>query len=314
MSTKITDNRAGRSRFWGLFDNFRLKGPSLRVLVIFVRHGNTKYSDALEWLIHYYAQCHSNVDRSIIIVDNAMEPGTEVFHSDYVLIGGRNTEWEFSAIDDAISYAGTSILHYDFIHIVTSAFRRYGTDFIDLVTTTMLQRIIGRNVCLGHIDSYDDEVFLLGKPADYWIRTSFFFLPPTTVLRLGSFVSIPQTFTPVLFSGDPDQPFRSKAPLSDRLKQYVTDWLTGEGTGQAVVWHSRFDLNAKSLRFFEHKALAIINENLLTRRLVGIGSAPLDASYFHSIGTPNRLITCAGIENDVPTQLKTRGVFLRANN
>ena len=154
---------------------------------------------------------------------------------------------------------------------------------------------------------------MLGKSANYWVRTSFFFLRPATVLRLGSFVSIPRSFAPVLFSGDPAQPFCKEAPLSARLQQYVTNWLTGEGTGQGVVWHSRFDLNAENLPLFENKILAILNENLLTRRLEEIGSAPIDSTYLHTIASKREPGSCEGIECDVPTQLKVRGGFFRAN-
>jgi len=314
---QVNQNKAIRamlSRLRGLFPLLRSKDPSLKVLVVFIRHGNSKYTDAFERLIGYYQQCHPHVDHKIIIVDNALEPGSEALYSDCVLIGGRNTEWEFSAIDDAVKYEGDTILQYDFIHVVTSAFWRHYTDYIERITTSMLHRILKRDVFLGHIDSYDDEVFLLGKSANYWIRTSFFFLLPATVLRLGSFVSIPRSFAPVLFSGDPAKPFSREAPLSARLQQYVTNWLTGEGTGQGVVWHSRFDLNTDNLPLFEDKVLAILNENLLTRRLEKIGSAPIDSTYLHAIASKREPGSCEGIECDVPTQLKIRGEFFRANS
>jgi hypothetical protein len=110
-----------------------------------------------------------------------------------------------------------------------------------------------------------------------WLRSSFVFLPPAELQLLGSLVSIdaPRAF----FSGDPCAPFRSDAPLSTRYRDYIRDWLTGPGTGQGVEWHSRFELTQATLRLFEAKAMAIINEQVLSARLRAQGCALIDATW-----------------------------------
>ena len=73
--------------------------------------------------------------------------------------------------------------------------------------------------------------------------------------------------------------FRPSAPLSANYQKYILDWLTGNGTGQGVEWHSRFGLTPESLPFFEAKASAILNEQMLSVRLRAQGCALLDATW-----------------------------------
>ena len=62
-------------------------------------------------------------------------------------------------------------------------------------------------------------------------------------------------------------PFRADAPISDAYRRAILGWLTGDGTGQGVEWHSRFRLVESTLPLFESKTMAIMNEQLLTNRL-----------------------------------------------
>jgi len=103
------------------------------------------------------------------------------------------------------------------------------------------------------------------------------FLPPAELRLLGSLVSIDDQAS--FFSGNPDAPFRSSAPLSANYQKYILDWLTGSGTGQGVEWHSRFGLTPESLAFFEAKAAAILNEQMLSVRLRAQGCALVDATW-----------------------------------
>jgi hypothetical protein len=103
------------------------------------------------------------------------------------------------------------------------------------------------------------------------------FLPPNELVTLGSLVSVSERR--VFFSGDPTQPFRPDAPVSEAYRRYVIDWLTGAGTGQGTAWHSRFVLTDETLPLFEAKALAIFNEHLLTIRLRRQGCAIADATW-----------------------------------
>ena len=73
--------------------------------------------------------------------------------------------------------------------------------------------------------------------------------------------------------------FRSDAPLSQNYRDYIRSWLTGDGTGQGVVWHSRFDLADETLDLFRTKALAIVNEHMITVRLRELGYPVVDVTW-----------------------------------
>jgi hypothetical protein len=96
------------------------------------------------------------------------------------------------------------------------------------------------------------------------------------------------TGLPPIFSHDPKSPFRRDAPLSENARKYIGDWLTGEGTGQGVQWHSRFGLTSETLSLFEAKASAILNEQLLSARLQAQGCDLVDVSWLANQGTAAR--------------------------
>ena len=103
------------------------------------------------------------------------------------------------------------------------------------------------------------------------------FLPPAELKMLGSLISVAE---PVgLFSGDPEAPFRPDAPLSENYRGYLLGWLTGEGTGQGVEWHSRFTLSHDTLPQFQDKVIAILNEHMFSIRLRAQGCAMVDATW-----------------------------------
>jgi hypothetical protein len=161
--------------------------------------------------------------------------------------------------------------------LVTSAFDMLYTDFISHFDEPLLSHASAAGVALGHVDHRDEPMRLFGRESDHWIRTSFFFLPQPAVRALHSIVSCEPG--PNIFSSDPSRPFLDEAPLADELKDIVTSWLTGEGTGQGVTWHSRFDLDHDTFEYFKQKATTIFNEALLTVRLHEFGFPVIDVSW-----------------------------------
>jgi hypothetical protein len=82
-----------------------------------------------------------------------------------------------------------------------------------------------------------------------------------------------------IFSGNPDAPFLKDAPLSENYRGYLVGWLTGDGTGQGVEWHSRFTLSRETLPQFQNKVVSILNEHMFSVRLRAQGCAMVDATW-----------------------------------
>lgn len=250
----------------------------LKIVTLLVRHGTSKYPNALEDIQALFTHQLPDVARDCIIVDNALPPEhEEVLQPGVTLIGSSNAAWEFSAWDSAVAYLGPRLHAYDFVHLATSAFKQLYVAYLERFDGHMLGLLAGRGVAVGHIDYYNEPVDLLGVGCQSWLRTSFVFLPPTEVKLLGSFVSV--TNGADFFSGDPQKPFKENAPISNGYQRNIQGWLTGDGTEQGVEWHSRFKLDVDTLPFFESKTLAIFNEQMLSNRLRAQGCRLVDATW-----------------------------------
>jgi hypothetical protein len=254
----------------------RPTGRPLRVLTLLARHGSEQYATAVADMRELFARQLVTVDHDIVVVDTALARGTSS-GGDVELIGGCNSAWEFSAWDDAIAHVGARLDEYDFVHLATSAFRQLYVGHLGRFEEPMLRIVDGQAVAVGHIDHHAAPVTLFGFAAQAWLRSSFILVPPRVLRRLGTLVSVVDREG--IFSGDPATPFLDDAPVSQQWRENVLAWLTGDGTGQGTVWHSRFELTKRTLRRFEDKAVAIINEQMLTNRLRAAGCGIIDAIW-----------------------------------
>jgi hypothetical protein len=251
-------------------------GRSLRILTLLARHGTAQYPTALEDMRELFARQLAAVHHEILIVDTA--PARDVRAStDVEVICGSNDAMEFSGWDDAIGHAGSRLDDCDFVHLATSAFRQLSVGHLDRFDEPMLRLVDGHAVAVGHIDHHAAPVTTLGFAAQAWLRSSFILVPPYLLRRLGPLVSLVERQD--IFSGDPAAPFLDTAPVSPQWRASVIAWLTGNGTGQGTVWHSRFALTAETLHRFEAKTLAILNEQMLTNRLRAAGGRIVDAIW-----------------------------------
>jgi hypothetical protein len=250
----------------------------VRIATIFLRHGTQKFPDAQERMDEMFFQYMPEVQRETVVVDTTLPLGhLEIVRRDLAVLGGDNSYSEFSAADMALSWIADRIWSYDLVHLATAAFHTLYVGYLERFDTRMLRAIVGRPTCVGHIDCYNEPIRLLSYHSQHWLRTSFVFLPPAELKALGSLVSFRNRSR--VFSGDPEQPFRRDAPLSENYRKYIYDWLTGGDIGQGVTWHSGFILTRESLPEFERKTLAILNEHLFAIRLRALGCRVVDTTW-----------------------------------
>jgi hypothetical protein len=257
-------------------------GRAPRVLTILARFGTEQYPHAEREIAELFGRQMPAVDRDVLVVDNARPRHAVEERADgTIVIGGDNSAREFSAFDCAMDFVGSKIWSYDLVHFATSAFNRLYVAYLERFGTRLLEALMGRAVCVGHIDCYNEPVDVLTYRSQHWIRSCFFFLPPAEARALGSFVSVTEPAR--FFSGDPGEPFRADAPISARYREYITDWLTGGDIGQGVEWHSRFALTRETLPEFEQKTRAILNEQLLGIRLRAMGCRVIDVTWLSAM-------------------------------
>ncbi|WP_246682861.1 hypothetical protein [Mesorhizobium sp. B2-8-3] len=255
------------------------RDPSkLRILTLLARHGTARYPTALQDLKAMFAAQMPDVAHHTLVIDNCLPEGRSVhLDREVELIGGSNSSWEFSAWDSGIAHIGKRVNDYDLVHLATSAFAEYTPDHLKLIDQDVVRHLSGLNAVLGHIDFFNEPVSMFGIPSQAWLRSSFILMRPRHLQALGSMVGV--TDGAPIFSGNPLSPFREDAPVSRPYRQLLIGWLTGAGTGQGPGWHSRFDLTDETLPLFESKARAILNEQMLTNRLLAIGSAIVDVTW-----------------------------------
>ncbi len=254
----------------------------MRIATIFVRYGEQKYPDALRELDKLYAEGLADVERDLVIVDNAQEPSFRRELADNALvIGGDNSAWEFSAWDRGVAHFGDRIFEYDYVNLVTSAFRELYNSYLERFSSSILRAYMGKPITLGHIDCYNAPVYLGYYDFQHWTRSSCVFVSPHDLRLLGSLVTVPFS-SEGYFSDNPEVPFALEAPLSENYKEYILGWLTGAGTGQGVEWHSKMVLNKGNFSFFKSKAMAILNEHMLSCRLRATGCRMQDITWVSS--------------------------------
>ena len=278
----------------------------LRIATVLVGHERDSYVDAAEKVDLLMKSTCPDAIRTTVIVDNAQPRiALEQLAEDLVIIGGDNTYREFSAWDRGLAHLDRTRENPDLIHFVTSAFDALYSGYLEFFSEDVLALAQARNCAVGHLDYYDEPIEVLGRESQSWIRTSYFFMPARALRRLRAVTSVESAED--IFSGDPGRPFMETAPLSEKYREYILSWLTGEGTGQGVTWHSRFDLSEETLPLFRAKALAILNEHMLTIRLREAGVAVCDIAWLtdqiRSVGGAE-----VGLDTDWEGQLKARRI------
>lgn len=253
----------------------------LRIVALFVRYGTQKYQGALEDFLAYHERTlPPGSHLEVLVLDNKLPAKPEkVAHrlaSQVHFFDGDNRCSEFSAWDKALREHHSRIAAADLVHFATDAFRVPYNGYLNHIDMAQLRLCAARHFCLGHIDSYPEPVQLLRYESAAWVRTCFFFLSPAALGMLTPFLGAAEER--LFFSEDPDAPFLPRAPLSPRYQKYIIDWLNGPGLGHGA-WHSRFERTTQTLPTFRRKALAIINEHLLSMRLRQVGVHTVDPAW-----------------------------------
>ncbi len=257
------------------------KAQAPQVLTIFVRAGVSDYADAEAALAELFARQMPEIRRDLLVVDNLLPAGVTEVAPGRTAIGGDNSVWEFSGVDAALAHLGASIWHYDVVNVVTSAFMQLYVAYLERFSADVVAAVHRARICVGHIDCYNEPVRIGAYESQHWLRTSFLMVPVAELLALRTFVSARHRRP--WFSGRAEDPFGDRSPIDERYRSYLTRWLLGQDIGQGVTWHRALTLDADGLGMFEQKALAIINEHLLSIRFRVAGCRLVDVTWLSAI-------------------------------
>ena len=130
----------------------------MRLLTILARFGTEQYAHAEAEITNIFARQMPSVDRSVIVVDNALPREVVQEQNGRTLIGGENYASEFSAFNRALDYIGSDIWSYDLIHFATSALNNLYVAYLERFDSNLLEAIASRPACVGHIDCYNETI------------------------------------------------------------------------------------------------------------------------------------------------------------
>ena len=262
----------------------------IRVIVLFVQYNQKQYNYSYKLLISILNK-FSDFDFFRLVIDNSIEDKNFVIDIDNgVLIGGDNSEREFSGWECGLRYVESNIKEYDLILFINEAFNVYGDAYINRYLRTAANRSLKFNAVAGPIDK--DEKNRTLRLYDFgfkrWLRTNMFFVPKAIMDKIGCIITLPDSeFDKFVspnhhdFIENTNDYFLPSAPINDQFKAKIISWLTD-------LWHGKFEINDDSWDKFRMKYKAIINEAMFTKRIIESGSdiisyAPLIIIYMNKL-------------------------------
>lgn len=276
----------------------------MKLLTLFVRYGDQEYYGAFKRLGQFYQRIYG-LDYDVVLIDTSLPIATQVsLGSNGVLIGGDNSRREFSGWDTALDQFPSLLDGYDLVHIVTSAFENEYNGFYPYINREMLDYVFAHdNIVLCHVDTYPDAVRLFGRSFQTWGCSKSIFAVPNRIRQFKTFVG--QFGKEDIFEQSVSAPFRDSAPLSANYREYLLNWLTGEGLPHGQ-WHSIFEISEASLERFHSKAMSIVDEHNLSMLFRETGGRLVDYTWLHSRSCD---VDSATIPDEL-TQVVQRNQFL----
>lgn len=259
-----------------------------KVIVLFLVYGDKYLQDGLNELRKIVSRMFPSVGADYIVVDNAMHLSFDERRSDYRIVGGDNSLWEFSGWDRGFAYAKDNdyITDGSVVFFANDTFyrRQYkdGTNFLDVFDAAILDGRDVRNSAIGYLDDFPKPVSIRGIEYISWIRSNIFAIPSNIVDMLWPFA---KTIEPAYVFSDSYIKFWSDNDVISRnWKAYISSWLFGaecpEFPEYKLHWIKAEPVTEENFEYFKKKALCILSEHYLSARLHNMGVPVIDTNIF----------------------------------
>jgi hypothetical protein len=235
----------------------------------------------------------SLLECSLVVVANRpsiIRPLKDVADPDVLLVSGSNNETEFSAYDEGrqalLTYSGS---HPDVWLIANDRFAAYGQRHLKFLNHSLLKFTAASLLASGDVDTVPRQFWKLDanlvpqlesrapqSAQSSYIRSNWLLISDRALRRLGPLTTITSVQyaehvpnnLPGLPAGSPEARWPLSTWLGNAIGNWMYEWLT-----QAGNWHKAEPLTPSSWPRLRRKALAILNEQLLTVRLREAGIA-----------------------------------------
>lgn len=227
----------------------------LKVAIVYLQYDSNKYADSIPYVFGNLNKINS--EKTYIIVDNKnCKKNTEIFENVHIL-GGDNTNWEFSGWQKGLNYVKKNI-NCDVVLFLNDSLRSYWRPLLEeKELDSMMLFCLNKNSLCGKIDSVNksSNLSFLGYNTNSWICSNAFFGGVDVFNK----INVDNT---ALFDIDKIviniEKFLDCPDLSLALREHIYSWLSRS-------WHSKFNPK-ENVELFKNKTKAILNEKLLTAK------------------------------------------------
>lgn len=247
------------------------------ILALVLRFGTARYPRGTAQGIEAVRAFAGSRPTEIVVIDNALAPDARFVAGENLTVrGGDNEVREFTGWDAVLAERLHALRDDDLVVLVTDALRQGDVDHLDAISADAADHVSARSLAYGHLDAYGRPVELFGLSTPAWLRTSFVALSARTLRGLGPLTAV----RPQHVFSSPDEPLSFVDGVPAVYRRDVTSWITGGALEGGHRYHSGLALSERATADFQVKATCIVNEHLLSARLVARGVRLLDMEWW----------------------------------
>jgi len=246
-----------------LYEDRKMK---IKLLVLFVQYGEDKYKGSFKKLLGYLEQIRY-CETTYYILDNKQENASlDQIEKNVYYCGGDNNLREFSGWQKGLEMIHQLGIQYHLILFCNSSFLVNGRSYLEnYARISLLSRSLLLNRVIGRIDSHREPISVLGYDVSRWICTNCFFMPKKVIQTINNIITIDKNaLGQFVYKSYNPAVFKPGAPLSNRYKELIIQWLTEK-------WHSHYDITPETWELTKAKIMSILNEALLSARIKEAG-------------------------------------------
>jgi hypothetical protein len=227
----------------------------MKISVVYLQYDRNKYPYSFQYITGYLNKIDAEI--SYVVVDNFnCNKSIEKFGNVRVM-GGDNTNWEFSGWQKGFEYTRNNI-DSDLIIFCNDSLCSYSHRMLEVeYLEKMLLSAVERKLFIGKVDRVAKVDFdFMNYNLNEWICSNIFAAAPCAFDDVAIDNSI--MFDIDLIAGDVDG-FLANDSIGINLRKHIYNWLS-------YYWHGNFNVRS-NIELFKNKTKAILNEMLLTAKM-----------------------------------------------
>jgi hypothetical protein len=203
----------------------------------------------------------------LVLVDNRGSGMDWAKEEGFELVSGDNSAREFSGLQRGIDLVLASGLPPCWI-LANDRYPVDGEALLPLVDGGTLEAVVATGALSGRISRYPTPSRAFGLTIDSWACSNFLVVAGRSLARIGSLVTVGTAELASVANGSETEGplLRADGPLDSVQMDYLTEWLTGDGTVLNNHWYRHRPATRESWDDLCGKAQSILNEQLLSAR------------------------------------------------